>query len=417
MKKYSIVFFIIILANKILFSQTEIDSIDINRKNFIKLYLDCDFCDIDYIRENIPFVDFVRMQQEADVHLLSTDLMTASRGSEYSFFFVGQNKFLGLNDTLKFVKNVNETYDELRLKSTNLIKAGLIKYLARTPLIHNLKVEFENPEIKQEAEDVWNNWFFRISTNFYTNGEQSYSSISNWSSFNVSRITNEWKYEFDIAANYNSSTYRINDTFSIKSSNVYYGFTNLIVRSLGEHWSIGENFNVFSSEYRNIKLGLIVQPALEFNIYPFSQATRRQFRFLYGIGFAHYRYYDTTIYLKTKQFLYLHSLNSAFEQIETWGSLYLSIKWQNYLHNFKLNNMNFYTQINLRILKGLSFNVGGGLSLVHDQINLPKRGASYEEILTRQRQLESQYEYWISAGFSYSFGSIYNNIVNPRFEL
>jgi len=65
----------------------------------------------------------------------------------------------------------------------------------------------------------------------------------------------------------------------------------------------------------------------------------------------------------------------------------------------------------------LSFDLSGGISLVHDQINLPKKGASYEEILTRQRQLESQYDYWLSGGLSFSFGSIFNNVVNPRFNL
>ena len=61
--------------------------------------------------------------------------------------------------------------------------------------------------------------------------------------------------------------------------------------------------------------------------------------------------------------------------------------------------------------------MNGGISFIHDQINLRKSTASSEEILTRQRQLESQYSYWLSGGISYSFGSIYNNIVNPRFDL
>ncbi len=35
--------------------------------------------------------------------------------------------------------------------------------------------------------------------------------------------------------------------------------------------------------------------------------------------------------------------------------------------------------------------------------------------LLRQRQLLTGYQYFFNFGFGYSFGSIFNNIVNPRF--
>jgi hypothetical protein len=38
-----------------------------------------------------------------------------------------------------------------------------------------------------------------------------------------------------------------------------------------------------------------------------------------------------------------------------------------------------------------------------------------EEILLRLRELQSGYEYRFSTGFTYSFGSLFNNVVNPRF--
>jgi len=44
------------------------------------------------------------------------------------------------------------------------------------------------------------------------------------------------------------------------------------------------------------------------------------------------------------------------------------------------------------------------------------KGASLEEILLRRRELETSYYYYFSIGLSYTFGSIYNNVVNPRFD-
>ncbi|MEA2104866.1 MAG: hypothetical protein U9P79_09545 [Candidatus Cloacimonadota bacterium] len=55
------------------------------------------------------------------------------------------------------------------------------------------------------------------------------------------------------------------------------------------------------------------------------------------------------------------------------------------------------------------------ISRVHDQISLPAGDVTPEELLLKQRELETQYTYWGSIGLTYSFGSIYNNIVNPRF--
>ena len=46
---------------------------------------------------------------------------------------------------------------------------------------------------------------------------------------------------------------------------------------------------------------------------------------------------------------------------------------------------------------------------------LPKEGATEEEILLHQRQLATQYDYFASVGLRYTFGSIYSNVVNPRF--
>lgn len=42
--------------------------------------------------------------------------------------------------------------------------------------------------------------------------------------------------------------------------------------------------------------------------------------------------------------------------------------------------------------------------------------ASTEEILVRQRELATGYQYEVGFGVSYSFGSIFNNVVNPRFR-
>ncbi|MDY0198748.1 MAG: hypothetical protein RBR68_13130, partial [Tenuifilaceae bacterium] len=108
-------------------------------------------------------------------------------------------------------------------------------------------------------------------------------------------------------------------------------------------------------------------------------------------------------------------LGVAAQFKEKWGSINISLQGSNYFHNPKFNRLSLQSTLNLRIFKGFSLSLQGGVTMIHDQLNLPKGEVSSEDVLLRRRQLASQYDFWGSIGFNYSFGSIYNNVVNPRF--
>jgi hypothetical protein len=63
----------------------------------------------------------------------------------------------------------------------------------------------------------------------------------------------------------------------------------------------------------------------------------------------------------------------------------------------------------------LSANVGASISWVRDQISLSAEEASEDQILLGSRRLPTDYEFGVFLGLSYTFGSIYNSVVNPRF--
>jgi hypothetical protein len=76
----------------------------------------------------------------------------------------------------------------------------------------------------------------------------------------------------------------------------------------------------------------------------------------------------------------------------------------------------FFNNVNARLFKGFSLSLFSSIGLVHDQLYLPKGAATDEEILLQRRQLETSYRYYAGVSLTYSFGSIFNNIVNPRFD-
>jgi hypothetical protein len=67
------------------------------------------------------------------------------------------------------------------------------------------------------------------------------------------------------------------------------------------------------------------------------------------------------------------------------------------------------------VAQGLAVNFGVNFQRIHDQLSLPRGDASLEDVLLQRRRLATSYRTWGEVGLSYTFGSIYSNVVNPRF--
>jgi hypothetical protein len=85
------------------------------------------------------------------------------------------------------------------------------------------------------------------------------------------------------------------------------------------------------------------------------------------------------------------------------------------LTDFSKNRLEFWGGVSLHVFRGMAVNFSGRYSNIHDQIWLAKSQASLEDILLGGKALATSYYYGLSVGVSYTFGSIYTNIVNPRF--
>jgi hypothetical protein len=179
--------------------------------------------------------------------------------------------------------------------------------------------------------------------------------------------------------------------------------------------SLGFTGGANTSSYSNIDAAYWLNPTIEYNIYPYSESTRRELRFKYRVGYTINQYEEITVYDKTEENLLKQALDIEYELKQPWGSVELEGTASHYFHDLSKNRFDVHGNISWKIIKGLSFNVRGNYSLIHDQLSLPKGVATQEEILLHRKQLATQYNYYASMGISYTFGSIYNNIVNPRF--
>jgi hypothetical protein len=289
-----------------------------------------------------------------------------------------------------------------------------MRYVAKTPLAEYMKISFTEPLSETVSSDKWNSWVYSAQIYGFLNGEKSYKTTYLNGSLSANRVTEDWKINLRARYNYNIDQFEIDDEI-IKSENNSTSFNSLIVRSISDHWSYGGSLYLGSSSYSNLNMSVIVMPGIEYDLFPYSESTRKQLRLLYSIGYGYSNYIDTTIYNKTREGHFQHSFSAAYTVVQKWGSVNVSLNYSNYLHDWSKNNLSVYGGIEWRIVKGLSVDFGGSASLIHDQLGLVKGGATTEEVLLRRKELETQFQYFGSFGLTFTFGSIYNNVVNPRF--
>lgn len=389
------------------------------KENAPKIFIDCSFCDMNYIKEQISIVNYVRDRKDADIHILSTSQSTASRGKEFILYFIGQNKFQNLNDTIRYVTNQSDSEDQIRFKMVKALKLGLVRYLVKTEVTDLINISFkEISKSTEKQEDDWDFWFFTTSTNTNFSGQKNYKNLYLNSSVSANRITEDLKLSFRLSTNYNESKFTYDDGTTkqnILSAIRSHYFESYLVKAIDSQWSWGIWLGANSSTYSNIEFSLYAAPGIEFNIFPYSLSNEKQLRIDYRLRHSFSNYSEETIYFKKKENLWSHSLEANLTFIKPWGNINLSTEGGNYLHDFNMYELSVNGSVSLKLVKGLSLNFFGGYSKINNQISLRRAGASLEEVLTQRRQLETSYNYWGGFGISYSFGSIYNNIVNPRF--
>jgi hypothetical protein len=386
----------------------------------LKIYLDCDRCDNTYIKQNLGNVQFVRDQNLGDVHLFFITQRNGSGGTLYDIDFIGKNKFANINYTLSFSTDTNMTRDDVRKRTMEYIKLGLVRFWIEKGTLEGVSVSAPTPEMeeelkKTEIKDPWNYWVFRVGANGWFNGQESNKSSNLNFDMSARRVTEKNKFFIRVSFNERKQTYKYEG-----DDNIYINSGKSLsvndVLSINDYWSYGIFGGVGTSTYSNYDLYWNLKPALEYNFFKYDESAKKQLVLSYRNGIRYNDYIERSVYAKDTEFLWEHSISFGGSVRQEWGDLNGEVSFDQYLHDTTQNALNFNFRTNIRLFKGFNFNIGGGYSITRNQINLPAGDVSLEDLLLQQQQLESGYNYFFNVGLSYSFGSIYNTIVNPRFN-
>lgn len=385
----------------------------------LQVFLDCNDCFADYLREEIAFVDFVRDRTQADVHVIITSTGTGSGGREYVVSFTGQGALTGRDSSLKAIAGTGDTEDVQRRQLLMTLRIGLLPYLARDGVPQDLSVDVKlspaDDAAKGPRQDPWNSWVFSVRGSGSFSGEESNRESQISAELSADRITPDWKTTFGLEIDQETEEFDLDDDAPVEVHRRERDFSWLLVKALGEHWSAGARGEIQSSTFDNTKLQFTAAPAIEYNVFPYSAYQRRQLRAQYSAGVQRQTYHEETLFGKLEETLPAHEFAVIYDQRERWGSVEAEVEWFQYLHDLSKSRLETNGELSWRILRGLSISAEASVSRIRDQISLRRRGATPEEILLRLRELESGYEYNVSLSLTYTFGSIFSSIVNPRF--
>jgi len=312
-----IIMFLIFLSSLSIakFSTEELREI---MKKSVNVFVDCPFCDIDYIKTNVNFVNFVRDRKEADVHILITRIRAGNGGKEYTLDFIGQRKYEKINNRLNFFTQKDSTDDDIREEMVRNLKLGLVLYLSSTPVSKILDIKIDNKKVDKipQPDDKWDYWVFNVGLRFYSQGEALRGTTSVRSNFSINRVTEESKLRVGLSLNNRYNYYQI-ESEKVRNTVINKSIQSVYVRSVNDHWSVGAWFSYENSSYKNYVYNISPQPAVEYNFFPYSESTRRQLRVLYRVGPSINKYFEETVYGKLAETVWKQVVNVTLETKET----------------------------------------------------------------------------------------------------
>jgi hypothetical protein len=380
------------------------------------VYIDCNRCDMSHVRSELTFVNYVREPAHAQVHIIVADQSTGAGSRVYTFRFIGRGPFAGVENQLTYASPQTNTSAEERAGIVRTLKLGLIPYVARTPLVSQIQVSVrELPAAPAQVEDdPWQNWTFEIYGGGNFSNETTQSAWNARYGFYANRVTEDWKVRLRPYFNYNVRTIYRENADPIQVDLRRHGLESYLIKSLGSHWGAGIFAEYTTATLDNLNHGFTVAPAVEYSFFPYGEAATRQITLSYRVGYELADYIEETIYEKTEEALLHHSMEAAVRIRQPWGSVFSGLTGSSYLHDASFHRIALNGNVSFRLGHGISLNIGGNHQRINDQLALPRGDASLEDILLQRRRLATAYRSSGSIGLSYSFGSIFTNVVNPR---
>lgn len=263
--------------------------------------------------------------------------------------------------------------------------------------------------------DPWNYWVFTPELKGTGEGGSGYYFAELLAALTVRRITDDSKFRIRGGYGRNLTGYKLEDGSRVRGDVYLWDVRVLYAHSVGRHGALGMIGSTGGSEYENYAFHVHGGPSAEINVFPYADNATRQLRFAYQIGAWANWYADPNRSGDERELRPYNALSMITDVNQPWGS----IQWINQL-NFFLDDPRQYRAsvggiVTLRLFQGFAISFEGEAAYVRDMINARGRPVTDRELLLWTVQQPTRYQWELEFAFTYTFGSVHNTIVNPRF--
>tara|TARA_B100002051_G_scaffold271142_1_gene305282 strand:- start:954 stop:2174 length:1221 start_codon:yes stop_codon:yes gene_type:complete len=388
-----------------------------SQEDLYNLFIKCDRCDDNFLKNEINYVNHVREQGLADIQLFIYRNRNANNGNRYTLDFIGKNNFSEKKLSLFLDTNPRLTRDNVRNELKRKIDLGLVYFLVDSEISDKINISFDtlinNNESYELSSDKWKNWVFQSAGELNFENETSRNESNVRIELDADKVTDKIKLQFDIDFERSNSKYENQDnTFVSKRNRKSFGAKS--VWSINNKWSAGFNAGASGDTYQNIDFRYYIMPAIEYSFFPYYEFVRREMVINYRIGYGYRNYIEETIYNKLEENVYLHQLAFETRFRQPWGEIYTNLRAKSFLHDPSKNSFSLDSWFSIRVFEGLSVRFGGEIELIRDQLSLPKGNASIEDLLLQQQEIATDFRSEFRIAIGYTFGSAFNNYLNSR---
>lgn len=384
----------------------------------LRLYLDCPVtdCDFTFLRQQMGYVDWVRERRDADVYVLLVSRTTGAAGTRLEFYVTRTAGHGPAADTLAVEVPPGASDDAARRTMLTALQTIVVRGLVGRPEFERVSVAVRPGRPAAPERDPWHGWVFSISLNGYVSGEYSAQSGNLSGDVYANRTTAASKFQISAYGNYDESRFTFDDGSEYLSIRRGHGADVRAANSVTEHLSVGTHGFYSASTYSNVARQMGGGVGIETDAWPYTESSRRLLTLAYEFSGRWVEYEEITLYDKTSERLWRHDLVAKLSGKQPWGSVSISGTASVYQHDTSKYRTTVSGNVGFNLARGFSLHVSGYASRVHDLLSLRRSGATDEEVLARQRQIDTSFDYAGSLGISYTFGSIYNSVVNPRMD-
>ena len=383
----------------------------------LRVTVSCVACDLASLKAEMPFLTIVDAGEQ-DVAVIIARIV-APDWTTWTMALTGRGRFLGRDRTIAFSVPPSTSAADAAREVARRLKLGLAEFALQTPAGSALDVTIAPaPESASStpARDPWNAWVYRLSVDSNGHGEQSTFNGYYELTTSANRTTANWKMRISAYNSLNESQFDVADDEQVTSRVSSWSVDSLFVKSLGRRLSAGFVAQVYHSSYSNERRAGKLMPGVEFDVFPYSESTKRSLTIQYTAGRAYREYEQLTIYDKLKETDTEHAVDVSLGLRQPWGQAGARLMFTQQITAPDRTRVSVLGNTSFRLTRSLSLNGSASFARIRDQFSLEKGEATEDEVLLRQRQLATGHRYTVSIGITFNFGALNNATVNPRFS-